>query len=314
MTTNDNGAPGDHTPLTPPPASAPTVPPTAPPQAPTPAATMPPESGSGRSSGATAVMVVTAVLGGLALLGTGGAAAAAAAGDISSSSAPDSVQTVNVDGVDKIDLNADASSVRVKFGDVEEAELSVTNGRGTAWTFERDGDELVVKSPRAVFGWWIGNWFGDEEIVVLTLPQSLSGNGLEADLTLNAGSLDVAGDFGLLDVGVNAGSLDIEGSARTLDMQMNAGSADILLDGVDTVDLGVAAGDLRVELTGTAPNTTNVDVSAGTLDLTVPDVEYRITQSISAGTLDAKVDEASSARRSIDVTLSAGTVTIRPTR
>jgi len=55
-------------------------------------------------------------------------------------------------------------------------------------------------------------------------------------------------------------------------------------------------------------------VSAGSLDLTVPDVEYAITQDISAGTLNAKIDEASSARRTIDVSLSAGTATIRPGR
>ena len=310
MTTDNNGAPGEHTPLTPPPASPPQVP-SAPASA---SPSSPPPPVGGRSSGTTAVLVVTAVIGGIALLGTGGTAAAAAAGNLLSTSAPDSVQTVNAEGIEKIDLNADASRVRVEFGDVEEAELSITNGRGTAWTFERDGDELVVQSPRGTFGWWFGNWFGDEETVVLKLPQSLSGSDLEADLTLNAGSLDVAGDFGLLDVGINAGSLDIEGSARTLDMQMNAGSADVLLDGVDEVDLGVAAGDLRVELTGTPPTTTAIDVSAGSLDLTLPDVEYTITQSISAGSLDAKVDQASSARRSIDVSLSAGSVTIRPGR
>ncbi len=143
--------------------------------------------------------------------------------------------------------------MRVEFGDVDEAQLSITNGRGTAWTFDRDGDELIVRSPDGVFGWWFGNWFGDEEIAVLTLPESLRGDALDADLNLDAGSLDVVGDFGVLDVRVNAGALDVEGSARELDAEMNAGRADILLDGVTRADLGVSAGDLTVELTGTAP-------------------------------------------------------------
>ncbi|QNA91240.1 DUF4097 domain-containing protein [Microbacterium sp. Se63.02b] len=315
MTTENNDAPAEHTSFTPPPASPP--PPGGPqmsaPQAP-PSPSTPPPSAGGRSSGATAVLVVTAVVGGIALLGTGGTAAAAAAGTVISSSRPDSVQTVDVAGIEGLDVDADASSMRVEFGDVDEAELAVTNGRGTAWTFERDDDELIVRSPQGVFGWWFGNWFGDEEIAVLTLPESLRGAGLDADLTLEAGSLDVDGDFGVLDVTVSAGALDATGSAEELDVQMSAGRADIIVDGVSSADLGVSAGDLTVELTGTPPTQTTIDVSAGSLDLTVPDVEYAITQDISAGTLNAKVDEASSARRTIDVSLSAGTATIRPSR
>ncbi|WEK61493.1 MAG: DUF4097 family beta strand repeat-containing protein [Candidatus Microbacterium colombiense] len=307
MTTEQNDIPGGHTPLTPPPVAGP--PASAPTGGPVPPQGTPP---SGRSGGATAIMVVTAVVGGLALLGTGGTAAAAAAGNLLSSSRPDSVQTVAVDGIDSIDLDVDASSMRIEFGDVDEAELSVTNSRGSAWDFERDGDELIVRSPDGVFGWWFKSWFGDEEVAVLTLPDSLRGPALSADLSLDAGSLDVAGDFGDLAISVSAGALDVEGSARTLDVDMSAGRADVLLDGVDEADLGVSAGDLRVELTGSAPTRTGIDVSAGSLDLTVPDVEYRITQDVSAGTLNAKVEQASSARRAIDVELSAGTVTIRP--
>lgn len=310
MTTEPNDLTGGHTPLTPPPASGPQQP--VPPAGESGVQGGPPTRGL--SSGATAVMVVTAVVGGIALLGSGGAAAAAAAGNMRASSTPDSVQTVATDGITGIDLSADASSMRVEYGDVDEAELAITNGRGTAWTFERDGDDLVVRSPRGVWGWWLGSWFGGEEVAVLTLPESLQGTGLDGDLTLNAGSLDVVGEFGSLDIDVNAGALDVQGAATDFEVNMSAGRADILLDGVDEVDLGVSAGDLRVELTGTAPSQTSVDVSAGSLDLTVPDVAYDITQDVSAGSLDAKVEQSSSARRMIDVSLSAGSVTIRPGR
>lgn len=320
MTTDNNGVPGEHTPLSPPPASPPASSPLQQPIAQAvpvaQASTNPPSPAppGDRSSGATAVLIVTAVVGGIALLGTGGAAAAAAAGNIMSSSRPDSVQTMGVEGVEGLDIDADASSMRVEFGDVDEAELAITNGRGTAWTFERDGDELVVRSPQGVFGWWFGNWFGDEEIAVLTLPEKLRGAELDADMTLDAGSLDVVGDFGALDITVNAGALDLEGAARELDVQMSAGSADVLLDSVATADLGVSAGKLTVELTGTPPTQTAISVSAGSLDLTVPDVAYAITQDTSAGTLNTAVDEDSDARRTIDVSLSAGSATIRPSR
>ncbi|WP_158297179.1 DUF4097 family beta strand repeat-containing protein [Zhihengliuella sp. ISTPL4] len=303
MTTENSGAEGGHTPITPPP------PQTTSPSAPTPSGPEP-----GRSPGATAVMIVTAVVGGIALLGAGGTAAVAATGNILSSSRPDSVQTLDVDGLEAIDLDADASMVRVVFADVDAAELSVTNGRESAWTFEREADELVVRSPRPAFGWWFGNWFGDEERVVLTLPEELGGARLDASFTLDAGSLDVAGEFHALEVQVNAGSLDVSGAAESFDVQMNAGRADVLLDGVDQADLGIAAGDLSVELTGDAPTATTIDVSAGSLNLTLPAVEYRITQDVNAGSFDATVDESSSARRTIDVSLAAGSVNIDPGR
>ena len=66
MTTNDDFQ-GGHTPLTPPPASAPE----APVQAPSPAPSASGNGDTGRSSGATAVMILTAVVGGMALLGSG---------------------------------------------------------------------------------------------------------------------------------------------------------------------------------------------------------------------------------------------------
>lgn len=315
--TNEQDFQGGHTPPTPPPASTPKEPaPPAPPATGSSApGSIPPESnGAGLSPGAVAIMTVTAVVGALALLGAGGTAAVAATGDLVSASRPESAHSVDVEGVESLMLDVDASSMRIEFGDVDEAELSITNGRGPAWTFERDGDELVVKSPETRWGWWFGNWFGDEEVAVLTLPESLSGSGFDADLSLDAGSLDVVGEFGALDVQVNAGALDVEGAAEMLDVDMSAGRADIVLDGVSDAVLGVAAGDLTVELTGTAPSNTTIDVSAGSLDLTVPDEQYFITQDVSAGSLDARVDQSGDGERTIDVSLSAGSATIRPGR
>lgn len=316
MTNEQNDFAGGHTPLTPPPASAPQSP------GPEPSGSRPAETvgephgstpaGPARSAGFTAITVVTAVIGGIALLGSGGTAAAAAAGTLMSSSRPDSVQSVDVEGVESIDLDVDGSDMRVEFGDVDEAELTVTNGRGPGWTLERNGDELVVRSPEFRWGWWFGNWFGEGEVAVLTLPESLQDGGLDGDLTLDAGSLDVVGDFGDLGLDVSAGALDVEGSAESLDVDMSAGRADILLDGVGDAALGVSAGDLTVELTGTPPARTTIEVSAGSVDLTVPDVSYAITQDVSAGSLDATVDQSGGERRTIDVTLSAGSVNIRP--
>ncbi len=316
MTTNNDDNQGGRTPLTPPPASAPQG------SEPTPASTAAPQppaqpatADAGRSSGTTAIMIVTAIVGGIALLGAGGSAAVAATGSMmASTQGSDAVLTEDASGVEKIDLDVDAGNMRIEFRDVDEAELAVTNARGPAWRLERDGDELVVRSPEFRFGWWFGGWFGDDQSAVLTLPEELGDGQLDADLTLDAGSLDVVGDFGALDVTVNAGALDVEGAASSLSIDMSAGRADAALDGVDVADLSVSAGDLTVDLTGRAPSQTTIDVSAGSIDLTVPDESYSIIQDVSAGSLDAKVDQSSGTRNTIDVTLAAGSVTIRPGR
>jgi hypothetical protein len=316
MTTHDDFS-GDHTPYTPPPASTPGAQP-ADTHAAVPtgsdSSTQGPSGVGGSSSGARAIMIVTAIVGGIALLGSGATAAVAATGGLvaSSTEGTDSLQTEHVSGLQGLDLDVDAGAMRIEFGDVDEAELSVTNSRGPGWTLERDGDDLVVRSPEFRFGWWFGSWFGDDESAVLTLPESLRDAALDADLTLDAGSLDVVGDFGALDISVNAGALDIEGAASTLRIDMSAGRADAVLDGVDEADLSVAAGDLNVELTGRAPSQTTIDVSAGSLDLTVPDESYSIIQDVSAGSLDARVDQSGGARNTIEVSLSAGSATIRP--
>lgn len=310
MTTDSNDFQGGHTPLTPPPASAP--------QEQTPAQTSSAPAGDGtrgRSPGATAILITTAVIGGVALLGAGGTAAVAATGTVlRSSDRNDAVQTIDAAGIESLDLDVDAGDMRIEFGDVDDARLVVTNGRGPGWTLDREGDELVVRSPDSRFGWWFGGWFGDDESAVLTLPEALKDSAIDADLTVDAGGLDVDGDFGTLDVTVNAGSLDVEAAATSLDIDMNAGRADVVVDGAEDAGLSVAAGDLTVELTGSAPSQTTVDVSAGSVDLTVPDVAYAITQDVAAGSLDARVQESSSAGRVIEVSLSAGSVTIRPGR
>lgn len=273
--------------------------------APAPAPTAPPAPprGAGKTIG-----IVTAIVGGIAIVVAGGSAAWGAIGNLNRSSAE---QRLDVSGIDSIDLSADASDVVVRFGDVNEAVLTVKNSRGD-WTMKRDGDELEVFAPDRVFGWWFGGWFGDEEKVTLTLPRVLDGSGLSADFDLSAGSLDVEGDYTELSVSVSAGSFDIEGSAETFDLEMSAGNADVLLDGVTQAEFDVSAGDADVELTGAGPKSTTIELSAGTLRLTLPDVDYAVTQDVSAGSVDIGVDQTSGSSRTIDLSVAAGTISIRP--
>ncbi|HCS60721.1 MAG TPA: hypothetical protein DIW46_04865 [Microbacterium sp.] len=313
---------GHDVPLTPPPA--PSVASDAPAYHPTPAyhatpAPQPEPSRSSSGSGARAGAIAIAAFGGIALLGAGGTAAFAAVHDVAASAAPgvtDDVQSVNASGIDALDVDVAASDVTVQFGDVDEATLEVT---GTAdnrkWRLERDEDELVLSNDRNAFGWldgdWFGDWFDNEETVVLTLPESLNDARLDADFSLSAGRLDIEGLFGEVDIDMGAGGLSMKGSATSVETDISAGRAQLDLSGVTEAALFLAAGDLEAKFTDTTPDLVTIDVSAGTLDLTVPDEVYNVSEDVSAGSVDNRVNQSDSSRNKIDVTVSAGSVILR---
>lgn len=261
-------------------------------------------------SGARAAAIAIAVFGGIALLATGGTAAVAAVND--ASTPVDSHQQLDASGVTGIDLDVGGAEVRVEFGDVDQAQLEVSGSGDDRWHLSRDGDELVVNSPEMNFGWWFGDWFNDDQTVVLTLPDDLRGEGLNADISLGAGSLDVKGDFGDIDVEVGAGALFITGSAETIEADLSAGRAEFELADVSTVDFSISAGRLEAELTGTAPSEVQFEVSAGSLELTLPDEEYDVRQEVSAGSLDNRLQTSPNARNSVVASVSAGSAVLRP--
>lgn len=307
---SQNNTGGHDLPLTPPPAAEHGSSTDAgAPGAPAPAAPAP-QPGSSRGSGARAGAIAIAAFGGVALLATGGSAAVAAVNDVSSSFT--SEQQIDASGVTGIDLELGGVDMRVEFGDVEEAELEVTGSGSERWKLTRDGDELVVSSPDANFGWWFGDWFEDEGSVLLTLPDELSDAALDAEISLGAGSLDVQGDFGGVNVEMGAGALFITGSAETIDLDLGAGRAELELADVSEADFSISAGRIEAELTGTAPNEVQFDVSAGSLKLTVPDEEYDVRQEVSAGSLDNGLQTSSTARNSIVASVSAGSAILRP--
>ncbi|MGL3148767.1 DUF4097 family beta strand repeat-containing protein [Microbacterium sp. A82] len=336
MNTEPQNPQGGHdVPLTPPPASSgapasgvqsPPVPPAASvPPAPSsqgPSSQSPSSQGPRSGAGARAAAIAVAVFGGVVLLGTGATAAVAAVHDVSRSSSTVSgdVLTVDVKGIESIDLEVGASAVSTRFGDVDEATLEVTGTRGGNWRLDRDGDELIVRGPDHGFGWfgngWLGgNWFGDnlfdEESAILTLPESLNNSGLDADFDLSAGSLTIDGSFGEVGIAVGAGILRMEGSATSVDVELSAGRADLELADVTEAEFSLSAGKLVADLTGDAPRTVSIDVSAGALELTVPDESYDVTQDVSAGSLDNRLDTSSSSQHTIDATVSAGSAILR---
>ncbi|MCR2792110.1 hypothetical protein NQ156_03435 [Microbacterium sp. zg.Y625] len=281
-----------------------------PPPGPQPSPVTPPPAPS-RNGAGRVVAIIAIVVGAVVLIG---AVATGVIGSIvRASGSSDERIVVDATGVDALDVEVSAGDVRVVFTDTDEAVLDVTADAGAGrWTLAREGDELVVRSPQRWFGGW---WFYDGPTrVVLELPESLQDAALDAKLTLSAGSLDVDGDFGTLDLEVNAGELTLAGAAAEVAASVNAGRADLEIADVATADLDVSAGGLKAVFTGDAPDDVAIDVSAGSLDLAVPSGAYRVASDVSAGGLDNRLETSTQASRLITVSLSAGDVTLRSGR
>lgn len=283
--------------LTPPP-----LPPQPAPPAPGPAPAAPRRSGSNR-----VVAILAAVLGGLILLGTLGSAAW---GTVRDAMRVHGSWTADARGVTSLDVEAAASMVTIEFGDVDEAVLEVTDARRGDWRLERDDDALVVRSPDRFPGWGPDWGFGrrDGETAVLTLPESLRDAGLDAELSLSAGELRADGAFGDLSIDLGGGAMDVSGSAETLDVEVSAGQTEIDLADVAEASFDVSAGRLLGELTGDAPDAIAITVSAGSLELGLPDEEYDVRSDVSAGSFDNGLDVSASASSTVTVEVAAGRV------
>lgn len=220
----------------------------------------------------------------------------------------DQTRDLPVTGVTELDVDVSRIDLDIVFAAVDRATLEVTDSGRGEWTFERDGGRLRVSSPRdRWFGWLL---FGRGGHATLTLPESLSG--LDAKLSLSAGSLDAAGSFGDLTLELAAGALSVSGDARALDATVSAGSANLTLADVGQTKLSLAAGELVGRLTGTPPGRTSVDVSAGSLELTLPDVAYAVRSDVSAGSLDdSRLRTSSTSSNAVSVQVSAGSVVLR---
>lgn len=260
--------------------------------------------------------VVLAVFGGVVLLGSGAGAAVAGVQQVNSQ---DGSLRQDVTGVTSLDLEVNGAHVTVEFrADATRAQLQIEDGSLSGWSLTRDEDELKVRGPQNGFGWfgfglfgsdWFGpDWVRGDQQVTLVLPEGLQG--MDADLTLQAGSLNVNGEFGELDIDVNAGSLAVDGEARALDAELNAGRADIDLRGVSTAEYTVSAG-RATSVLHAVPDEVTIDVSAGGLDLTLPDAGYALRQDVSAGSLKSDLRRDDSSGRQIRANVSAGSVTLR---
>ncbi|GAA2952256.1 head GIN domain-containing protein [Microbacterium schleiferi] len=282
---------------------------TPPPSAPAPSAPEPqgPDAAATRGS-STVVAVLLIVFGALIVLVT---IVGAVFSTIRAAAVSTETRTAAVTGVDALTVELNAGSLTVKYADVDEAELEVTAPfGGDRWSLERDGDTLTVSSPR--WEWGMGWVFGGSGSAVLLLPDDLEG--LDAELQMAAGSFHADGEFGAVGLSVGAGEVDLAGAAEDLTIDLSAGRATLDLADVDTADLTVSAGSMDAALTGSQPSDIRAEVSAGSLNLVVPEGSYDVTSDVSAGNFRNSLGSDPGADSTISVNLSAGQVSLRSAR
>ncbi|MFS0866494.1 hypothetical protein AB3M83_04050 [Microbacterium sp. 179-B 1A2 NHS] len=279
---------------------------------PTPAPAGPPPLPPEQRRGSARVVAIIAIVVGGALILSAILSAVGSALWMTGARGADGPRVADAGGISSLSLDVSAGDVAVVYADVEEATLDVL-GDGRGWRLERQGDQLRLSKHEP---WWI-SWNGfdwNSDRVTLTLPQELADERLDARIDVSAGSVSIDGTYGDLDVHIGAGSADVNGTADVLSVDLSAGGADIDVADVSRGTLTVGAGELIASLTGTAPDELTIDVSAGSLVASLPDDTYAVTSDVSAGELDNQLSTSSDAPHRIDVQVSAGSTTLRPTR
>lgn len=263
------------------------------------------------------IAVVTAVVGGLVLLGMGtSAAVATVAASTDRGASATGAAAVDSAGISSIDVEIGAASFTVEYAAVSEITLDTAGPRGNDWTLRRSGDELIVKSPRTNFG---GSCFfgfcppvqGQRASATLTLPNEFESRTLDAAFEVGAGELNATGTFGELEVEVGVGSATLAGAARELDASVDVGSLTGDLEGVQEADIAVAVGEATVTFRGNAPRDVELNVDLGSLKLTLPSGVYDVKTKNDLGKIDNRLDSSANARNTISATVSLGDIILQ---
>lgn len=253
--------------------------------------------------------LVLGIIGALVILGVIATSAWRASHSLANSS---SSQSVGAGGVTALEVDADAGRFTVLFANVPEATLEVRSARSGEWKLRRDAGTLLVSSPNDWGDWCFTGCDWDENEVTLTLPSSLNEGTLDADLKMSAGEFSVDGNFNDLVMEMSGGTLDASGSAKGLSVELGAGKTDIDMADVQSANFDVSAGRIDSTFTGSAPRSVQAEVSAGMLQLTLPDTEYNVLQDVSAGGVENGLSVNSASEHQVQVEVSAGNVVLRP--
>ncbi|WP_440312188.1 hypothetical protein [Leucobacter chromiireducens] len=281
-----------------------------------PAGDLPPQGPRGpRRRGTGPVAIVTAVLGGAALLAVGASAASAVVWNRGSDQ--QGATAASARGITELELHIGAADFTLAYGDVVDAELTVRGAQADRVKLRRDGGALVLDTPDRVGA---GScWFGfcpperriGSSSITLTLPEAYRTQPLDADIQLAAGQVTAEGSFGDVEVEIGAGRAELNGAARSLDVTVGVGEFVGELSGVRTADFEVSMGDADATLRGAAPDAVNVETSLGSVTMTLPDAEYHVDTTVTLGDITNRLRTSPTSPHTITANISAGDLTLR---
>ena len=218
--------------------------------------------------------------------------------------------SVAADGMTNLDIDVDSGALSATCGASEGFVLTQKNVTDR-WHMDAEGGTVHVWQE-SDNNWLPQIWFFGKpaEEVALEIPQSLCEQSLTADLSVDAGSLDVKADVGSATVDVSAGSLSLSGAANVVTVNVAAGSADLNIDDAEQVAVEVRSGSVEGVFTQ-VPERLTADVGAGSASLALPAGNYTVNSNAEAGSVSNNLTIDSSAPAgAIDVSVDAGSVSL----
>lgn len=256
------------------------------------------------------VVIATAVLGGLALLGVLGSVALANMPSFASGSEQRS--TANAHDIDALDIDAGSANFTVVFDEEAGSDARLEVRESTReWRLERRGTTLQVESVSPFGLSWLSFGPRPQQQVVLHLPAGLQEDRLDLDVDLSSGSFDIDADFGDIDADLSSGVMSITGSVDMFESRVSSGRVNFDLADVRFADIEVSSGNVRGELSGDAPQEFELSVSSGAVDISLPDEVYAVESRVSSGRFDNQLRTDPSSRNVVDVSVSSGKVSLR---
>ena len=218
--------------------------------------------------------------------------------------------SVAADGMTNLDVDVDSGDLAVACGPSESFVLTQKNVTDR-WHMDAEGGTVRVwQEPDN--NWLPQIWFFGKpaEKAALEIPQSLCEQSLTADLSVDAGSLDVKADVDGATVDVRAGSLSLAGAANAVTANVAAGSADLNIDDAEQVAVEVSSGSVEGAFTQ-VPERLTADIDAGSASLALPAGNYTVSSNVEAGSVSNNLTIDSSAPAgAIDVSVDAGSVSL----
>ena len=218
--------------------------------------------------------------------------------------------SVAADGMTNLDIDVDSGALSATCGASEGFVLTQKNVTDR-WHMDAEGGTVHVWQE-SDNNWLPQIWFFGKpaEEVALEIPQSLCEQSLTADLSVDAGSLDVKADLSSATADVSAGSLSLSGAANVVTVNVAAGSADLNIDDAEQVDVEVRSGSVEGAFTQ-VPEQLTADIGAGSASLALPAGNYTVSSKAEAGSVSNNLTiDPSAPAGAIDVSVNAGSASL----